>query len=80
MNLVAFTDEAWTIYYERIMYDAKTIRQQSDDEQTGVTKFNTFSFGFPTAIQLADSTILATHWCRRDDTFGIRWTKLQANW
>lgn len=66
MALVTFTEEAWSIHYEGLMYDAKAKRERPEDLDTGVREFNTFAFGFPTAIRLQDGTVLATHWCREE--------------
>ena len=80
MTLVTFTDQAWTIHYESLMYDAKAKRERPEHLDTGVQEFDTFAFGFPTAIPLQDGTYLATHWCQEAGTFGIRWTKLRIHW
>ena len=80
MALVTFTEEAWTVHYENLMYDAKARRERPEHLNTGVQEFDTFEFGFPTAIRLQDGTYLATHWCREERTFGIRWTKLRIDW
>jgi hypothetical protein len=79
MNLVTFTDQAWTLWYEGIMYDARAKRTRSSDV-SGLDELETFEFGFPTAIRLRDGTLLATHWCKEGGKFGIRWTKLRADW
>jgi hypothetical protein len=78
MSLVTFTNESWTVHYEGLMYDAQAKRKRPDGLETGVQEFDTFQFGFPTAIQLRDGTFLATHWCREGGAFGIRWTKLRV--
>jgi hypothetical protein len=80
MSLVTFTEEGWAIHYEGIMYDAKRKRERPENLDTGVQEFKTFQFGFPTAIRLQDNTYLATHWCREEEAFGIRWTKLRIDW
>jgi len=79
MVLVTFTEEAWTVRYEDMMYDARAHRKRPDDLDTGVEEFDAFEFGFPTAIRLQDGTYLATHWCKEEGTFGIRWTKLRTD-
>ena len=56
MSLVTFTNEAWTVHYEELMYDAKAKRRRPDGLETGVQEFDTFQFGFPTAITLQDGT------------------------
>ena len=80
MNLVTFTDEAWTIHYEDLMYDSGARRDLPQDVETGVEEFDSFMFGFPTALRLQDGTYLATHWCKEDGPFGIRWTRLRVEW
>ena len=80
MDLVTFTEDAWTVRYEDMMYDAKASRERPGDIETGVQEFAGFQFGFPTAIGLHDGTHLATHWCREEGAFGIRWTKLRIDW
>jgi hypothetical protein len=80
VNLVTFTDEAWTIHHEGLIYDAGARRQRPRDVETGVEEFDSFMFGFPTAIKLQDGTYLTTHWCKEDGPCGIRWTKLRIDW
>jgi len=80
MTLVTFTEETWTVHYEGMMYDARAKRERPENLDTGVQEFETFAFGFPTAIRLQDGTYLATHWCKEDGKFGIRWTKLRIDW
>ena len=80
MALVTFTDESWSILHEGLMYDARARRERPSDLETGVQEFDSFAFGFPTAIRLQDGSILATHWCQEDGAFGIRWTKLRIDW
>ena len=78
MCLVRFTEEAWTLEWEGLLYDPQTIRERPKDVQDGVTEFDSFKFGFPTAIPLQDGTFLATHWSVEDGRCGIRWTKLRV--
>ncbi len=80
MNLETFTDSAWNLHYEGLMYDGGARRERQQDAETGVEVFDSFMFGFPTAIKLQDGTILATHWCKEEGPFGIRWTKLRVDW
>lgn len=80
MNLVTFTDEAWALHYEGMFYDAGSQRERPADVDTGVEEFDSFMFGFPTAIKLQDGTYLATHWCKEEGPFGIRWTRLRIDW
>jgi len=80
MALVTYTDETWSVEYEGLMYDAQARRDRPADLDTGVEEFDTFAFGFPTAIRLLDGTVLATHWCQAEGVFGIQWTKLRVNW
>ena len=80
MALVTFTEEAWTVHHESIMYDANARRERPADLESGVQELDTFAFGFPTAIRLQDGTYLATYWCQENSAFGIRWTKLRVDW
>lgn len=80
MSLVSFTEDTWSVHYEAVMYDPNIHYQRPDDVESGVDEFETFMFGFPTAIRLTDGTFLATHWCKEDADFGIRWTKLSVDW
>jgi hypothetical protein len=80
MCLVTFTEEAWTVHYEGLLFDARAKRTRPQDLETGVQEFDLFAFGFPTAIRLQDGTYLATHWSKEGGNFGIRWTKLRVNW
>lgn len=78
--LVTFTEEAWTVHHEDLLYDARSERHRPVDVESGVEEFDAFQFGFPTAIHLHDGTFLATHWCQEQGKFGIRWTKLSIDW
>jgi hypothetical protein len=80
MLLVTFTDEAWHIVYEGILYDTQAQRSRPDNTESAMDEMEAFAFGFPTAIQLQDGTFLATHWSKEQGKFGIRWTKLRVNW
>ena len=80
MNLVTFTETAWTIHFEGVLYDARAQRERPEVIESGVEELGAFAFGFPTAIRLQDGTYLATHWCQEDDRCGIRWTKLRLDW
>ena len=80
MGLVTFTEESWVIHFEDLMYDAEATREPPKEGRTGLEELDTFAFGLPTAIPLDDGTFLATHWCREDGRFGIRWTKLKVEW
>lgn len=80
MALVTFTEDEWVCHHEGLMYDAQCKRDRPTDLASGVDEFDTFAFGFPTAIRLHDGAILATHWCQEDGAFGIRWTKLRIDW
>ena len=80
MNLVTFTDNAWTIYYEGMMYDPNTTAERPEDIESAVETFAGFQFGFPTAIRLQDGTYLATHGSHEGGRFGIRWTLLRVDW
>ena len=80
MNLVTFTDDAWTVHYEGMMYDPNTSAERPEDIESGVETFSGFQFGFPTAIRLHDGNYLATNWSQEGGHFGIRWTLLRVDW
>lgn len=80
MALVTFDENSWQVHFEDMMYDARSQRSRPDKIKTGVDEFDSFAFGFPTAIRLKDGSYLATHWCRENGRFGIRWTKLKVDW
>ncbi len=80
MALVTFSEDAWQVHYEGIMYDASSRRSRPDDIQSGVEELDGFQFGFPTALRLHDGTFLATHWSHESGRCGIRWTKLRIHW
>lgn len=80
MCLVTFTDEAWKLHYEGVLYDAKASRERAVEVETGVKELDSFQFGFPTAIRLQDGTFLATHWSVENGVSGIRWYKLGVDW
>src|SRR5690606_34555665 len=76
MAIVSFTETAWTVHEEALMYDAKSQREGPAAGSSGVDELADFQFGYPTAIPLTDGTYLATHWCVEQGVCGIRWTKL----
>jgi BNR repeat-like domain len=78
--LVTFDDTSWHIHHETLLYDACSQRQRPDELEDGVKEFDTFAFGFPTAIRLQDGAFLATHWCHEAEACGIRWTRLEVDW
>ena len=80
MCLVRFTDDDWTIEFEGLMYDARSRHERPADLDSGIDELGAFAFGFPTAVALADGSIMATHWCVENGAFGIRWTRLSINW
>ncbi len=80
MALVQFTETAWKVVKEDLLYDAQQHRDAPESGATGVDELASFQFGFPTAIRLNDCTILVTHWCVEHNICGIRWTKLAVNW
>ena len=80
MNLVTFTDDAWAVHYEGLMYDPNSTAERPEDIESGVETFSGFQFGFPTAIRLHDGNYLATHWSQEGGHFGIRWTLLRVDW
>ena len=78
--LVTFTDTAWTVHHEQLLYDARALRDGPGSGNTGVDELAGFQFGFPTAIRLQDGTHLATNWCVEQGRTGIRWTKFRVEW
>lgn len=78
--LVTFTDEAWTVHHETIMYDAKARHERPDGLESGIDELGDFGFGFPTAIRLQDGTFLATNWSVEEGKCGIRWTRMKIDW
>ena len=80
MALVTFTDEAWIVHHEDVLYDANDSRQRPGGDTSGVEELNAFAFGFPTAIKLQDGTIFATYWSRENGKNGVSWTKLSVDW
>jgi hypothetical protein len=80
MCLVTFTEQAWTVHYEGMMYDGKAQHERTAEVESGIDELDAFAFGFPTAIRLQDGTLLATHWSVEDGKCGIRWTKLRVDW
>ena len=77
MALVTYTEEAWDVHHESVMFDARVTRDQTESDG-GRDEWNNFEFGFPAAIRLQDGTYLATHWSREAGKFGIRWTRLRV--
>lgn len=78
--LATFTDTAWTVHHEQLLYDARALRDGPASGNTGVDELASFQFGFPTAIRLQDGTFLETHWCVEQGVSGIRWTKFRIEW
>lgn len=78
MALVTFTDDAWTVHYEDVMYDPLA-RRNPEEAGSGPDEWTQFEFGYPTAIRLHDSTVLATHWSKEVDKVGVRWTRLRVD-
>jgi hypothetical protein len=80
MCLVTFTDDAWTIQHEALLYDAEPFKLKPASARQGLASFDAFSFGFPIPISLQDKTVLATYWCRENGKSEIRWAKLGVDW
>lgn len=80
MCLVTFTEDAWTVHHEGLLYDAGQTRALPGPQTDGREELRTFEFGFPTAIRLVDGTLLATYWCKREGRFGVSWTRLRVDW
>jgi hypothetical protein len=80
MGLVTFTASEWKVHFEGVLYDARKSRARPEGLEDGAVELKSFEFGFPTAIPLEDGTYLATHWCKEEGRFGIRWTKIRIHW
>jgi hypothetical protein len=81
MQLTTITKDTWTVQHEALLYSGSRIRVGEHDEAlTGVDHFDTFAFGFPTAIRLDHDTALATWWCHEDGRHGIRFARLRIHW
>ena len=80
MNLVTLSGKQWKIHYEGLLYDPGTQKDRPNNLDMGVDEFDSFQFGFPTAIRLHDNTLLATHWSFENNRFGIRWARLEIDW
>ena len=80
MCLATFTEKLWNVKYEGVLYNARKTRSRPDGERDGTRELQSFEFGFPTAIPLADGTFLATFWCKEEGRFGINWAKLVIDW
>jgi sialidase-1 len=79
MLLVRLAPDNWTVEWEGTLYDAKSRRHRPAAATDGVKEFDEFAFGFPTAIPLQDGTIFATHWCKEEGAYCIRWTRLRLD-
>ncbi len=79
MLLVTFTDDAWEVHHESLLFDARSTRQRLADLD-GRDELNLFEFGFPTALRLDNGEFLATYWAKQQGRFGINWTKLAVHW
>ena len=80
MALVTFTQDAWTVHAEAMLYDKRTHYQRPAELQSGIDELDGFQFGYPTAIKLSDHTLLATHWSHENQKCGIRHTRLKIDW
>lgn len=80
MGLVTLTEEAWCVHHEELLYDAKAVQATPGESHAGLKSLDAFQFGLPTGIRLHDGTILATHWCRENGRFVIRWTRIAVDW
>jgi hypothetical protein len=78
--LVTFTEEQWVVHHEEMLFDARAERKRRADIESGIDEFDSFQFGFPTAIRLSDGTMLSTHWSVEAGHCGIRWTKFKVDW
>jgi sialidase-1 len=77
--LVRFTDSAWSVEFERTLWDAQAFRRADQQCATGTDDFETFAFGLPCAIRLDPKMFLAAHWCRVGARCTVRWTRLRVD-
>ena len=75
--LVRFTDTSWTVDCEQTLWDARASREAPEDAD-GINELETFAFGLPSAIALDRETLLCVHWCKEQEKFGIRWTRIHV--
>ena len=75
--LVRFTDDAWLVESEEILWDANSSRETVSGV-SGLDELDSFSFGLPSAIPLDEQTLLCVHWCKEQGTHVIRWTKIRV--
>jgi len=75
--LVRFTRDAWEVEEQQFLWDARTTREREPEVKSGIDEFDDFAFGFPSVMRLDSHHFLAVHWCKEDDIFGIRWTRLR---
>ncbi|MAT14111.1 MAG: hypothetical protein CMJ46_02445 [Planctomyces sp.] len=71
-------DGCWNIQAEELLYDAGS-HKQAEERQTGKLQdeLDTFAFGFPTPLKLANDEYLMTHWSVEQGVCGIRWTRFR---
>ncbi len=77
LYIVRFFKDRWEIETESMLWDARTSRDESTEEASGIEAFDDFAFGLPSAMELEKNLFLSVHWCREDGIFGIRWTKFR---
>jgi len=77
MCIVRFTENSWHVEFEDVLWDAQATRDGPQAGADGIDEFHHIRFGLPSAVRLDGENLLAVHWCRENDIFGIRWTRLR---
>jgi hypothetical protein len=80
MALVTFNENEWFIHHEEFLYDAQKERECPENLDSGVTEFDNFAFGFPTAVQLNDGSVLVTYWRKDNGKCCVCWSRLRVDW
>lgn len=76
-RLLRFTEEAFTMETEAVLWDAKTSRKRAPGADAH-DEMHAFKFGLPSAIPLDNRELLAVHWCMEKEQFVIRWTRISV--
>ncbi|MFH0963136.1 MAG: sialidase family protein [Planctomycetota bacterium] len=75
MCLVRLAGKRWEIDFEGTMWDAE-VRRERASAADSIDELKLFAFGYPWALRLDERNVLAVHWCKEEERFGIRWTRL----
>ena len=79
MCLVRFTDTEWNVEFEDMLWDPHSAHERDADKRTAMDEMHAIQCGLPSALRLDENTLLAIHWCKDDDEFGVRWTRLRVS-